>query len=172
MKILTRVSIAVFQLLMTAALAQSQDNSIRQFLRVNDNFCTGAQPTLEQLEKLKADGVKAVINLRQPTEHDASAEEAKARQIGLRYLNIPVASSDPKDAQADLFLKMTDDPQNRPAFIHCGSANRVGAFWMIRRVLRDGWKLEDALAEAQKIGLASPVLQDFARRYIEKNAKK
>jgi hypothetical protein len=29
----------------------------------------------------------------------------------------------------------------------------VGAFWMIRRVLRDGWKLDAAEEEAKKIGL-------------------
>ncbi len=35
-------------------------------------------------------------------------------------------------------------------FIHCTAAIRVGAFWMIRRVLRDGWKVEDAEEEATK----------------------
>src|SRR5262245_3021388 len=39
---------------------------IRNFLQVNEQFCTGGQPRLEHLAKLKADGVKAVINLRQP----------------------------------------------------------------------------------------------------------
>ena len=37
--------------------------------------------------------------------------------------------------QAAEFLKITDDPENRPAFIHCQSAARVAAFWMIRRAL-------------------------------------
>ena len=31
------------------------------------------------------------------------------------------------------FLKITDDPANRPMFIHCTAAIRVGAFWAIRR---------------------------------------
>lgn len=150
--------------------AQQESAPIRNFLRVNEQFCTGGQPRPEHLEKLKADGVKAIINLRQPSEHRAAEEEAKAKELGLRYFNIPVAFGNPKDEQVTEFLKITDDPENRPAFIHCAAAIRAGAFWMIRRVLRDGWKIEDAEKEAEKIGLReSPHLNEFARKYIEKH---
>ena len=44
---------------------------------------------------------------------------------------------------------------------------------MIRRVLRDGWKVEDAEAEAMKIGLReSPHWNEFARKYIETHRPK
>src|SRR5688500_20170455 len=124
----------------SAVVAQQETGSIRNFLRVNEQFCTGGQPRLEHLEQLKAEGVKAIINLRQPSEHRAAEEEAKAKELALRYFNIPVKFGDPKDEQVDEFLKITDDPQNRPAFIHCKAAIRVGAFWLIRRVMRDGWR--------------------------------
>lgn len=161
-------------LLVTVSVAAQQEAPpIRNFLRVNDQFCTGAQPKLEHLEKLKAEGVKVIINLRVPSEHRADEEEAKAKELGLRYFNIPVAFGEPKEEQATEFLKITDDPENRPAFIHCAGAIRVGAFWMIRRVLRDGWTVEAAEKEAEKIGLReSPHLNEFARRYIEKHGKK
>jgi len=144
---------------------------IMNFLRINTEICTGGQPTMEQLTALKADGVKTIINLRTPTEYDPAPEVAKAKELGLRYFNIPVASTGPKDDQVVEFLKLTDDPQNRPAFIHCASANRVGAFWMIRRVLRDNWTLDAAKAEAEKIGMRSQNLVDFATQYIQKNKK-
>src|SRR4030095_12189190 len=122
---------------------------IRNFLRVNEQFCTGGQPRLEHLEMLKKEGVKAIINLRQPSEHRADEEAAKAKELGLRYFNIPVAYGDPKEEQAREFLKITYDPQNRPAFIHCTAAIRVGAFWLIRRVVRGGWRGEEAEGGAQ-----------------------
>jgi outer membrane protein assembly factor BamB/protein tyrosine phosphatase (PTP) superfamily phosphohydrolase (DUF442 family) len=155
-------------------IAFSQDTGeIRNFLRVNKDFCTGGQPKLEHLEKLKAEGVKSIINLRQPSEHRAAEEEAKARELGLRYFNIPVAYGNPNEEQVAEFLKITDDPDNRPIFIHCTAAIRVGAFWMIRRVLRDGWKVEDAEAEAVKVGLReSPHWLEFARKYIETHKSK
>jgi outer membrane protein assembly factor BamB/protein tyrosine phosphatase (PTP) superfamily phosphohydrolase (DUF442 family) len=153
--------------------AQEDTSSIRNFMRVNEQFCTGGQPRLEHLEKLKAEGVKAIINLRTPGEHRAEEEQAKAKELGLRYFNIPVVYRDPKEEQVTEFLKVTDDPANRPAFIHCTAAIRVGAFWLIRRVLRDGWKFEDAEAEAQKIGLReAPHLVEFAKKYIATHQKK
>jgi len=160
-------------LLLTLSSAVAQDpGEIRNFLRVNKDFCTGGQPKLEHLEKLKADGVKSILNLRQPSEHRAAEEEAKAKELGLRYFNIPVAYGNPNEEQVAEFLKITDDPENRPIFIHCTAAIRVGAFWMIRRVLRDGWKIEDAQAEAEKVGLReSPHWLEFARKYIETHRK-
>lgn len=158
-----------------AAQEQQQQESppIRNFLRVNKDFCTGGQPRLEHLAKLKDEGVKAIINLRPPTEHRAEEEEAEAKRLGLRYHNIPVVFGEPKDEQVDEFLKLTDDAANRPAFVHCAGAIRVGAFWMIRRVLRDGWTIEEAEKEAEKIGLReSPHLNEFARKYIEKHRKR
>ena len=158
-------------LLMAAGLAFAQQDNppIRNFMRVNEEFCTGAQPRMEHLARLKEDGIKAIINLRTPGEHRAAEEEAMAKELGLRYFNIPVVFADPKEEQVTEFLKITDDKENRPAFIHCAGAVRVGAFWMIRRVLRDGWTIERAEEEARKIGLReSPHLNEFARKYIEK----
>jgi Uncharacterized protein conserved in bacteria len=165
----------LFALFFVFQATPSQDSvqSIRNYLHVNDQFCTGGQPRLEHLEMLKKEGVKAIINLRQPSEHRAAEEEAKAKDLGLRYFNIPVVFTDPKDEQVDEFLRITDDVNNRPAFIHCTAAKRVGAFWMIRRVLRDGFTVEAAEKEAEKVGLVeSPHLNEFARKYIEKHQKK
>ena len=159
--------------LTSAQQQQPETPEIRNFLRVNEEFCTGAQPRIEHLAKLKADGVKAIINLRPPGEHRAAEEEEAAKKLGLLYYNIPVVFRDPKDEQVTEFLKITDDVKNRPAFIHCAGAIRVGAFWMVRRVLRDGWTIERAEEEAKKIGLReSPHLNEFARQYIVKHKGK
>ncbi len=140
---------------------------IRNFLQVTPQFCTGGQPRPEHFAKLKADGVKAVLNLRTPAEYRAEEEQAAVQQAGMKYFNIPVVYTAPTDAQVDEFLRITDDPANRPMFIHCTAAIRVGTFWMIRRVIRDGMSPEAALEEARKVGLANaPHLEEFARNYI------
>ena len=165
----------ILALLLVAFSVPAQDTvpPIRNFVRVNKQFCTGGQPRLEHLEMLKKEGVKSIINLRQPSEHRAAEEEAKAKELGLRYFNIPVVTGDPKDEQVDEFLRITDDVDNQPAFIHCTAAIRVGAFWMIRRVLRDGFTVEAAEKEAQEIGLRdNPFLNEFAKKYIESHKKK
>ena len=108
---------------------------IRSFLQVTPEFCTGGQPRIEHFAKLKADGGNGPES--SPADR-ASGRGGKAggRGSGLKYFNIPVNYQNPSDADVDQFLKITDDPANRPMFIHCTAAIRVGAFWMIRRVLR------------------------------------
>ena len=147
-------------------------SEIRAYLKVTPEFCTGGQPRPEHFALLKADGVKAVLNLRQPGEHRSEEEQEAVKAAGLRYFNIPVNYQQPTDAAVDEFLRITDDPANRPAFIHCTAAIRVGAFWMIRRVMRDGWTFEKAEEEARNVGLReSPHLNEFARKYIAAHKK-
>ena len=173
MKYLAVILISTVCAVIAFAQIQPEQPAIFNFTKVSDQYCTGGQPKLEALEKLKAEGVKAIINLRQPSEHRAADEEAKAKELGIKYFNIPVVYRDPKEEQATEFLKITDDPSNRPVFIHCTAAIRVGAFWMIRRVLRDGWTIEAAEEEARKIGLReAPHMTEFAKNYIAKYGKK
>jgi len=56
--------------------------------------------------------------------------------------------------------------------VNCSSANRVGAFMMIYRVLDQGWAEDKALEEAIKIGLRGDELKKFARDYIAQRRSK
>ena len=167
--ILTTLTPALMLAVLATPAFSQESESIRNFLRVNENFCTAGQPTTEELTALKNDGTVAVLNLRLPSEHDADEERAAVEALGMRYFNIPVDTNNLQVSQVEEFLSITDDAANRPMFIHCGSANRVGGFFMIRRVLRDGWSVEMATAEAEEIGLRNQTLQEFALNYIERN---
>lgn len=141
---------------------------IENFQRIDECVATGAQPTLSQLAALRDLGFRTVINLREPSEHDAEAEARAVRRLGLLYFSIPVRTADPKEEQAEEFLRITSDPQIFPVFLHCGSGNRAGAFWMIRRIIVDGWSPADAEQEARRIGLRSANLRQFALDYARK----
>lgn len=148
---------------------QAAAPEIRNFLQVTPDFCTGGQPRLEHFDVLKSRGVKAVLNLRTPGEHRAEEEKAAVEKAGLKYFNIPVTYREPKESDVDEFLRLTDDPANRPMFVHCTAAIRVGAFWLIRRVARDNMSWEAALEESRKVGLVNaPHLEEFAKAYLSK----
>ena len=147
-----------------------EDSSIsaRNFLWIGKGFCTGGQPSLEDLSKLRAQGVRTLLNLRRPGETDLfQQEEETARSLGLNFFNIPVDSSNLRKEQVDEFLEVVSEESNHPVFIHCASASRVGGFWIIYRVLHDNWSIEKAEKEARHIGLRSSVLLEFARSYLE-----
>jgi hypothetical protein len=57
--------------------------------------------------------------------------------------------------------------------VTCATANRVGAFMMILRVVEQGWNVEEAGDEAAQIGLRGDELKKFAKDYIaQQNSKR
>ena len=62
----------------------------------------------------------------------------------------------------DNFIKAVTDKKNQPAFIHCASANRAAALWLVKRIVVDQWDVERASTEAAALGLTNPALKTFA----------
>jgi uncharacterized protein (TIGR01244 family) len=127
--------------------------------------CAGATPA-EAMPALKRLGFASVINFRTAEEEGANIEgsQAAAAQAGLKYIHIPFRT--PNAEVAGQFLEAIADTANQPAYIHCASANRVGAMWFIKRVKQDGWETARAMAEAETIGLRSARLKEFAAGYV------
>ena len=127
--------------------------------------CAGATPP-EAMAELKTRGFVTVINFRTDGERGATVEAGKAAAegAGLNYIHLPFR--EPSAEVIESFLSAVADPANQPIYIHCGSANRVGAMWLIKRVKLDGWSLEEATAEAEAIGLRSKGLKEFALEYV------
>jgi uncharacterized protein (TIGR01244 family) len=141
---------------------------VTNYTRVDATVGCGGATTVEAYPALKKEGFAAVINLRQANEAGAEIETSKAaaQAAGLKYIHVPMNGQAPSTEAADAFLAAVKDPANSPVYIHCATANRVGAVWLIKRVLADGWDVEKATAEAERIGLRSPQLKQFALDYI------
>jgi uncharacterized protein (TIGR01244 family) len=152
------------------AIEESLKDDVPRVLCLNKDFATAGQPKAEAFAKLAKQGFRAVLNLRTADE-GAEAERELVEKAGMRYLNIPVVSANPNPEQVPGFIKAVKEPSNQPMLIHCGSAQRVGAFWMIYRVTEQGWPEEKALEEATKIGLTRPELIKFAKDYIASRRK-
>ena len=144
---------------------------IDKFYWMDERIATGGQPKPGELAALKKEGFRTIINLREPSEYDGAAEAAEARKLNLGYISIPVRALDPKDEQVYEFLAVMKDRKIWPVFVHCGSGNRVAAFWMIHRVLIDGWEITDAENEARLVGLKSANLREFAYEYLCRHPK-
>ncbi|MHC5028219.1 MAG: protein tyrosine phosphatase family protein [Planctomycetota bacterium] len=129
----------------------------------------GGQPGLEDLEQAKSDGTVTVINLRKPDELADFDEAQAAEELGLVYHGVPWRAPDEMtDAVLDELRGLLRDAE-RPILLHCGSGNRVGAVWIVYRVLDDGIDVEAAVDEARTIGLKSAALEEKARDYIARS---
>jgi uncharacterized protein (TIGR01244 family) len=148
-------------------------DDVPHILCVDEHFATAGQPKDTAFAKLAENGYRSVLSLRTGSEGiDLAHEKEMVEKAGLRFINIPVQSSAPEPEQVGEFITAVKDKTNQPMLIHCGSANRVGAFWMIYRVIDQGWPEDKALEEAIAIGLTSPALKTFAHEYIASQAKK
>jgi uncharacterized protein (TIGR01244 family) len=153
--------------------AQSAPPGTRNYTRVDATVACAGATSIEAIPAIKADGFKAIINLRQANEAGADVELSRrtATAAGLRYIHIPFSGSDPQAEAVDQFLAAMRDPANSPVFIHCGSANRAGMMWLIKRVMVDGWALDKATLEAERAGMRSPDLKAFALQYLKAHGK-
>jgi len=166
--------VALLTLVLTLAAApQLQKDTIdgvRNYTKVDATIgCAGATDP-KAMAALKERGYKAVLNLREATEEGSLIPESKAaaEAAGLAFIHVPFKGSAPDDAVADEFLKVVANTTNQPLFINCGSANRVGAMWLIKRMVIDKWAQDKAVEEAKAIGLSSAALEKWALDYVAK----
>jgi len=154
-------------------IEQSLKSDVPRVLCLDGSFTTGAQPTEQAYAKAAASGFHSVLSLRTASEGvDLMRERSLVEKNKMRYFNIPVVSSAPRREQAEEFIRLLNEKTNHPMLINCASANRVGAFMMIYRVLEQGWAEDKALQEAIKIGLRGDELKKFARDYIARRRSK
>jgi len=151
-------------------LQKEQIDGIRNYTKVDATIgCAGATDP-KAMAAIAGHGYKAVLNLREATEDGAQIPESKAaaEAAGLVFIHVPFRGSAPDPAVADEFLKVVTTTANQPLFINCGSANRVGALWLIKRMLVDRWEEARAVEEARAIGLTGDALQKWALEYVAK----
>lgn len=160
---------AMLTTLLAAQVQKKDVPGVRNYSRVDATVGCGGQVDPAAMTALRQEGFVSVINLRQATEEGANVEagRAAAQAAGLKYIHLPFNAASPDPKVVDRFLAAVADRSNQPVFIHCGSANRVGGMWMIKRALQDGWPVEKARVEAEAIGLRDAKLTAFATDYIK-----
>jgi uncharacterized protein (TIGR01244 family) len=165
--------IVLMSVLASAQVQKSDVPGIRNFSRVDATIGCGGATDATAMPALKKEGFVSVINLRLPSEPGANVPEARAAAVaaGLNYIHLPFDASSPDPKIIESFLTAVATKANQPVFIHCGSANRVGGVWMIKRVLQDGWTIDRARTEAQAIGLRDPQLEAFVVKYIDEHRR-
>ncbi len=161
-------------LLATAASAQVTKESVPgivNFSKVETTVACAGATTPAALVEVKKMGYNSVVNLRTAAEAGAQIEEeaAAAKAAGINYIHLPFNAQMPDPMLVDNFLKAINDKANQPAFIHCASANRAAALWMVKRIAVDKWDVARATEEATALGLTNPALKAFAIEQAQKH---
>jgi tyrosine-protein phosphatase SIW14 len=170
---LSMIAASLALLAVTGAGSQvSQEKVLPNFHQVNEHLYRGAQPRSGGMQRLAAQGIKTIVNLRAEDE-GTRAEEKDARAAGLRYFNVPMQGlSRPKDEQVERVLAIINDSQNWPVFVHCNHGkDRTGTIIACYRISHDGWTAEKAKAEAKHYGMSWVQfgMKDYIEDYYDKH---
>jgi tyrosine-protein phosphatase SIW14 len=139
---------------------------IDNFGMVNTNYYRGAQPKGHDYADLAALGVKSIIDL---TDDDGMASEpAMTKSAGMKSFKIPMSGHvPPTKAQLDEFLKIVNDPQNQPVFVHCvGGKHRTGVMTAAYRMINEGWTGQRAFAEMKNFKFGADFLHPEFKRFV------
>ena len=136
------------------------------------NIYLAGQPSARDLASFKSLGIKTVVTLRHAKE--LSWDEANAvKKNSMQFVQVPFSGADQlKPEIFDRVLKILRDKKQGPVVLHCGSANRVGAIWYAFRVLDGKLSPDEAMKEAQTVGLRNPAYLDKAKEYVIAEQKK
>jgi uncharacterized protein (TIGR01244 family) len=128
------------------------------FASVGDDIFIGGQPTEKALREMKARGVTTVVNLRTPEEMKNAVkfdEEALIRQLGMKYVYIPMRGNAEFPYAPDAVAKFAEAVKtaNGKVLLHCTVAWRASHLWAAYLIKERGMADADALTNARAINL-------------------
>ncbi len=139
------------------------DLTIPNLKQLDDDVWTAGQPTPKQLAEAREAGFKSVITLC-PSAECGWDERSAVEQLGMHYACVPVTSGGDLTAAAARRLHDELAASPKPAIVHCGSANRVGALFALKAHFVDGQEPDAALAHGRRAGLMG--LEATVRRIL------
>ena len=133
-----------------------------QFL--NEKLSSSGMPTAEQMKEVAEASVQVVINLALVTSQGALPnEDSVVKSLGMKYVHIPVEWNNPTKQNLDDFFSTMDEHKEDKVLVHCQANYRASSFVMLYRVLKLGWKKEDAIPVMEKMWNPEdfPIWQQF-----------
>ena len=144
-------------------------NDIYNYLFLEEKLSSSGMPTAEQIKSVADAGVSVVINLAQTTSQGALPDEGPlVESLGMKYIQIPVDWNNPTQQDLEEFFSAMDEYKEEKKLVHCQANFRATGFVTMYRVLRLGWKKEDALQDLQKIWNPAkyPVWEKFIEEHL------
>ena len=130
------------------------------FKRIDDSFFIGPQPTAQDMEAAKLEGIKTVIDFRLPSETTTSNAALTTSQY-LAYVNIPVNKV---ALSADQIgeLNRAIESHDGPFLLHCATGARAALLLSLNKARRLGWTAEETFLEAKRLGFDLKTAPEFA----------
>jgi uncharacterized protein (TIGR01244 family) len=123
----------------------------------------GEQPRQSDLEELKSEGVKTVVNLRltgEDTPLDPAEERAIVEKLGIQYHHLPISLDKLDAAQVKELREILGNSQG-PVFVHCGMGQRACAL----SLAASGTETDSIFEQARELGF--PIQDERLRTFLK-----
>jgi uncharacterized protein (TIGR01244 family) len=134
---------------------------ISSFKRIDDEYFIGAQPTVQDLQAAKQQGIKTVVDFRLPSE-TAASNAALTTSQGLTYVSIPVNKAALSADQIGDLDRAIEDHAG-PFLLHCATGARVALLLSLSKAKQYDWTSEQTFFEAKRLGFDLKISEDFSR---------
>jgi protein tyrosine phosphatase (PTP) superfamily phosphohydrolase (DUF442 family) len=136
--------------------------ALPSFRCLSHDLITSGQPSEEHLSGVALAGFEVVINLAlHGAEYSLPDERSSVETLGMTYEHIPVIWQHPVLANLETFFATMARHAGRRIYVHCAANKRVSVFVFLYRVLRLGWKPEDAHPDLYAVWSPDPTWQAF-----------
>ena len=126
--------------------------------KITHDLAIAGQIGPEQLKQIAQEGFKSVLNLQTPDEIGFLInEQQQVEDLGLCYVHMPIAldAINHNGLTTQVLQQMAD--LAKPILVHCSSDVRAAAMVLMYIATRQGVPLDQALQQAEKLGLFKKV---------------
>jgi len=143
--------------------------SIRAYLRVDENLSTSGMPRAEQFADIAQAGFKVVINLALPTSDNALPNEGElVTRQGMTYVHFPVNFNHPSAEDFERFTHMLSACAGQKVWVHCAANMRVSAFVFLHRLRTQSASRDQAEQDLRRIWEPEDAWRDLVNAQLAK----
>ncbi|MEW6442397.1 MAG: sulfur transferase domain-containing protein [bacterium] len=132
--------------------------------RYDSRITIGGVPDNEDLQQLKAQGYKTLIDLRDPDEKFGGWVERNARELGLRYVDIPISREAIRMEDVTRFIESLYEKGSAPIYAFSRFGRRPLALLLLFEAVAKKEHLPTIYRKASRFGLnlqGDLLLQEF-----------
>ncbi|MCC9607354.1 protein tyrosine phosphatase family protein [Blastopirellula sp. JC732] len=144
-------------------------------IKINDEVTVGPQPNEAEIEELKCQGFRTIVNFREDGEDNQPSallnEKGWVVAAEMEYLHLPVSPQGMSPQAVDEFREKYPYLP-KPIYAHCASGKRAGAMVMMRQACQHGMSGDETLEQAKRMGFQcdKPKLMEFVKNYVDRHS--
>ncbi len=127
-------------------------STINNFFEYSEKLSAGGQPSVEQLEALKANGVEAILNISPDSAKNFLQEESKTvEQMKMIYVHFPIDCSNLQKHHFPIFKHLLNELSEKKTFVHCGGNIKTSNIIHMYQVIENKKDEKTSLEQLKKI---------------------